>query len=391
MRPAESQALGSLGTRSSRARSIPDRRPRAVYVPGGVNQELAGAIVGSLADRIVVVNGDGVIRTANPAWIDFAVSQSKTIAAPINVGANYFDFCRATLANGCREMAAIADGVRAVANGDAPYFQGEYVANENGAQTRCLVTATPLRTESVGAVVAHAPFRRGLNDRRIGDRGTSDVASKLVAAQETERSRIGRELHDDLGQRTALLAVKLEALSGNARISAARLRAGVADAERMLHELAVSIHELSHQLHPAKLRLLGLVATLEALCREISRESGARVSFSAHNVPAQVPEETALCVFRVTQEAVQNAVKHSGAEDIHVQLGFAGTHLNLRVSDTGSGFDLSASDRAGIGLVTMHERVELSGGSLKISAAKSTGTTVEATIPLPRINSDMPS
>ena len=230
-------------------------------------------------------------------------------------------------------------------------------------------------------------FSRDIHLRPHAKVKVRDVASKLVAAQEAERSRIGHELHDDLGQRAALLAVKLEALSRNKRLSATRLRAGVADAERMLHELAVSIHELSHQLHPAKLRLLGLVATLEALCRD----TGARVTFNAVNVPDDVPEQTALCVFRVTQEALQNAVKHSGAEDIHVQLGCTGTHLTLRVSDTGSGFDPSASDRSGIGLVTMHERVELSGGSLKISAARSTGTTIEATIPLLRVNSDMPS
>ena len=201
------------------------------------------------------------------------------------------------------------------------------------------------------------------------------MTSRLITAQENERIRIGRELHDDLGQQAALLAVKLDELSGNARISAARLRAGVADAERLLHELAISIHELSHQLHPAKLKLLGLVATLEGVCRD----SGA--SFTAAGVPADVPEQTALCVYRVTQEALQNAAKHSGAKQIRVRLDGAGTHLALRVSDNGCGFDPASSDRAGIGLVTMHERVELSGGRLRIHTALGSGTIIEATVP----------
>lgn len=218
-----------------------------------------------------------------------------------------------------------------------------------------------------------------------------DVTSRLVAAQEDEITRIGRELHDDLGQQAALLAVKLEVLAGNPRLSAARLRAGVADAERMLHELATSIHELAHRLHPARLTLLGLVATMESLCRQVSRESGARVAFNAFDVPATVPEHVALCAFRVAQEALHNAVKHSGAEDINVQLRLTGGCLTLRISDTGNGFDLNAPNRAGIGLVTMHERVELSGGQLKISTARSAGTIIEARIPLSRINSDMPS
>jgi signal transduction histidine kinase len=275
-------------------------------------------------------------------------------------------------------MTGIPEGVRAVARGASSFYQCEYTHRALDDVSSCLVTATTLRAARASAVVAHTILGRDVSKPRIPDSTFRDVASRLVAAQENERIRIGRELHDDLGQQAALLAIKLDELSGNARISAAKLRAGVADAERLLHELAISIHELSHQLHPAKLKLLGLVATIEALCRD----SGARVSFSATNVPADVPEQTALCVFRVTQEALQNAVKHSGAEDIRVQLAFSGTHLTLRVSDTGSGFDPGTSDRVGIGLVTMHERVELSGGSLKIQAARTTGTIIEATIPL---------
>jgi signal transduction histidine kinase len=367
MRPAATPALRS-----------PGRTP-------GLLTDLAGDILESIGARIVVVNGDGLIIAVNRAWADFVRAQSHALAQPSGVGASYFDFCRDMLAAGCAEMAMVPEGVRAVNSGASSLYQCECSHRAHGDESLCLVTATPLRGAG-GVVIAHTVVDRDATERCAAEWALRDVASKLVAAQETERSRIGRELHDDLGQRAALLAVKLEQLSGNTRMPAAKLRAGVADAERMLHELAVSIHELSYQLHPAKLRLLGLVATLEALCRD----SGARVSFSAHNIPAHVPEQTALCVFRVTQEALQNAVKHSGAEDIHVQLRGTGSHLTLRVSDTGSGFDPRA-DRAGIGLVTMHERVELSGGSLKIEAARSTGTTIEATIPLSCIDSDMPS
>jgi signal transduction histidine kinase len=346
-----------------------------------VNPELANAIIGSLSDRIVVIDADGLISAANPAWMEFARTRSDALTRPISVGANYFDFCRDRVAAGCQEMTVIPAGVRAVAKGALPFYQSEYTQRALDNEW-CLVTATPLRAARASAVVAHTNFNRDVSASLFAGQASRDVTSRLITAQENERIRIGRELHDDLGQQAALLAVKLDELSGNARISAARLRAGVADAERLLHELAVSIHELSHQLHPAKLKLLGLVATLEGVCRD----SGA--TFSATAVPADVPEETALCVYRVTQEALQNAVKHSGAEHIHVQLGCSGTHLTLRVSDNGSGFDPGSSDRAGIGLVTMHERVELSGGWLKIHAARSTGTVIEATIPLFHIDSN---
>jgi signal transduction histidine kinase len=208
------------------------------------------------------------------------------------------------------------------------------------------------------------------------------LGAKLVEAQEGERSRIARDLHDDLGQQAALLASKLDVLLRSSTLSRARLREGVIDAERQLQQLAVTIHNLSHRLHPAKLKLLGLVSTLESLCRTVSKEGDVNVHFESLDVPSDVPERHALCVYRVAQEALQNARKHSGVRDIAVRLSAAAGTLTLRLSDQGRGFDPLRSDVAGIGLLTMRERVELIGGEFRIDTAPGTGTTIEATLPL---------
>jgi signal transduction histidine kinase len=137
---------------------------------------------------------------------------------------------------------------------------------------------------------------------------------------------------------------------------------------------------LSHQLHPAKLRLLGLVQTLDGLCRELSQQAGVDVRFLGNGIPPEVPEPTALCIFRVAQEALQNALKHSGASRIEVSLAAEASGLTLCVADNGRGFDPLAAEGRGIGFLTMRERVELSGGTFHIDGG-SGGTTICATLP----------
>ncbi len=206
------------------------------------------------------------------------------------------------------------------------------------------------------------------------------VAGKLVAAQESERIRIARELHDDLGQQTAVLASKIDMLSQkgmeNSRLAIDEIRTRV-------REIAGTIHNLSHQLHPAKLRLLGLVRTLAALCRDESLGSGVAVRFAAADVPGQLPEDISLCLFRVAQEGVRNALKHSGCTTINVMLSATPSRTVLEVSDNGSGFN-PLEQSAGLGLLTMRERVQLVRGVLSVQPLQPHGTTVRIVVPLNR-------
>jgi signal transduction histidine kinase len=214
--------------------------------------------------------------------------------------------------------------------------------------------------------------------------GASLIAlrAELVAAQECERSRLARELHDDLGQQVALLLLRLDLATQDRQVSPTQLHVTLLETRDGLRRLATSIHDLSHELYPARLRLLGLEQTLRALCREVSTGTLAHVSVHSDRLPSEVPEAAALSIVRVAQESLQNALKHSGARNIDVLLTATSSQLTLRVTDDGQGFDNVASQPTGIGLLTMRERVELLGGRLIVNTAPGCGTAIEAIVPL---------
>jgi signal transduction histidine kinase len=211
-----------------------------------------------------------------------------------------------------------------------------------------------------------------------------DLASRLLNAQETERSRVARDLHDDISQQMALLEIDLEQLAGVVN----------GDAESLMHEtlhraqeIGRSVHDLSHRLHPAKLRLIGLVAALQGLRRELSKEN-LEIVFHHENVPAAIPEELALSLFRVVQEALHNAIKYSQGRRVTVDLRGSPNGLALMVVDDGVGFDVDAMWRKGIGLISMQERMEAVGGSLEIFSTPGAGTRLEVSVPL-RLDPDV--
>ena len=208
-----------------------------------------------------------------------------------------------------------------------------------------------------------------------------DLGGRLLTAQESERSRIARELHDDISQRAALLAIELQRLCepGQERDP---------DADRLAREaadraqgIASSVRDLSHRLHPATLRMIGPVAALDGLQRELS-QPGIAITFSHENVPAALPQDLALCLFRVAQEALQNAVKHSAAHNVSMHLSGGPEGLTLKIVDDGVGFDVDAVRGKGLGLISMNERLESLGGTLKIRSRPGAGTHLEAVVPL---------
>jgi signal transduction histidine kinase len=229
-----------------------------------------------------------------------------------------------------------------------------------------LVQRVRRRRAEEGLVASQAKLRASYEQ-------ISDLGGRLIQAQEDERARVARELHDDVGQQIALVVADLQRAAdlGERFARAALSRA---------HGLAKSVHELSHRLHPVKLRLLGLPAALNSLQHELSRP-GVTITFTHANVPNALPEEVTLCLYRVVQEALQNAVKHSGAREVlvHLQGGDAG--LTATVVDDGAGFEVDAKFGKGLGLVSMTERLEAVGGTLKIRSAPGGGTRLKMTVP----------
>jgi signal transduction histidine kinase len=205
-----------------------------------------------------------------------------------------------------------------------------------------------------------------------------DLGRRLLSAQDSERSRIARELHDDISQQMALLSIDLELLGSAVGPTGEKL---VGEALNRSQAIARSVHDLSHRLHPAKLRLIGLVAAVQALQREISR-SGVVVTFTHDNVRATLPPDMTLCLYRIVQEALQNAVRYSRAREIRVHLSRAQDGLALTIADDGVGFDVDAAWGKGLGLASMAERIETIGGTLEVSSRPGAGTRLSARVPL---------
>ena len=219
------------------------------------------------------------------------------------------------------------------------------------------------------------------SEQRRAEEAVREARGRLVHAQEDERRRIARDLHDDVNQQLALLLIEME-LSRRGRLESQESDRMAYVADR-IRRLSSDVHRLSHNLHPAKLDQLGLVTTARGLCRELSQQSGIRIDFTEDDVPRQIPDHLSLCVYRVLQESLQNMVRHSGAREAEVRLQCASDQLEVSIRDAGKGFDLEAPRRAGgLGLVSMEERVRLAHGSFAIHSRPGRGTRIDFRIPL---------
>jgi signal transduction histidine kinase len=221
-----------------------------------------------------------------------------------------------------------------------------------------------------------------ITERHRVEEETRQVSGRLITAQEDERKRIARELHDDLNQRLALLSVEMELFGVDSTDARGSARARLDSMASHVKDLSCEVHRLSYQLHPAKLDQLGLVVAARTFCREISAQSGIPVQFEQDDVPRNVAVDVALCLYRVIQEAVQNSVRHNGGAAIHVSLTHAAQQIRLRITDEGKGFDVEhAVHNGGLGLVSMRERVRQVNGSIRITSSPGHGARIEVNVP----------
>jgi PAS domain S-box-containing protein len=224
---------------------------------------------------------------------------------------------------------------------------------------------------------------RDITQRKMAEEALSSVSRRLIEAHEEERTWIARELHDDVNQRLALLAGTLDILKSELPPGANEAKHYLADLKEQTKELAADVQALSHRLHSSKLEYLGLASAAAAFCREFSESKGVQIDFQSDDVPRSLPKEISLCLFRVMQEALQNASKHSGSEHYNVFLVRTSEEIRLTVSDFGRGFDPEAALRsAGLGITSMRERLTLVAGEFTIESRSQFGTTVQARVPL---------
>lgn len=209
------------------------------------------------------------------------------------------------------------------------------------------------------------------------------LAEHLIQAQEEERHRISRELHDDIAQKLSLLSIGVDSLSQVlANAGCDRELENVSELKAQVDTLATDVHALSHRLHSTRLQHLGLRSAIEELTRQLSKQHQISFNLSTYGRDTLIPHDVALCLFRVTQEALNNAVRHSHARFVFIELNVESGMATLQISDTGVGFDVSGCE-GGIGIVSMRERLRMVGGEFSVQSRKGQGTLITATVRFP--------
>ncbi len=313
------------------------------------------AIVESSNDAVLSMSLNGIILSWNAAAERiFGFTRPEAIGRPVSVLIPSW--------RGPEEGAALqrfAAGTRL-----EPY---EAIGTtKSGAPLNLSVTVASLR-DADGTVFGIATILRDITANKRAEEALSNLSRRLLDAQEQERRRIARELHDDISQRLATLAINL---------------AGSDELQQQVAEIASDVQALSHQLHSSRIELLGITAAMRHFCAEFGEQQKCAVDFEVRDLPTKLPPEISLCLFRILQESLHNAAKHSGVRQFQVRLWGAPELIHLTVSDGGKGFDVTTARYGrGIGLVSMEERLKLVGGQLAITSQPQDGATIHARVP----------
>jgi PAS domain S-box-containing protein len=263
-------------------------------------------------------------------------------------------------------------------------FELEYRLRRHDGEYRWVSDLGVPRYNPDGCFAGYIGSCMDVTERKIAEEALTNMGRKLMEAHEEERTWIGRELHDDINQRIALVTIELDRWNQTAGPSS-DTHDHIRKISQRLVEIGEDIQALSHRLHSSKLEYLGIAVAAQSFCRELSERYKVQISFSHSEIPRNLPKEIALCLFRVLQEALQNAVKHSGVQDFKVELHGRTGEIYLSVIDAGSGFDSQdAVNRLGVGLISMRQRLQLVNGALSVESEPGRGTAIYARVPVGR-------
>jgi PAS domain S-box-containing protein len=259
----------------------------------------------------------------------------------------------------------------------------ERLRRKDGSELWVRMAASPVYKDDGqfdGAMAMVADF----TDYKRAQDALTAASGKLIQAQEQERTRIARELHDDIGQRLSLLVIELERLLQNSPGMTCEVNSQLDKLQKRAREIASDIQSLSHDLHSSKLEYLGLTTAMKSFCKDFGDKHQVKIDLKIRDIPGRLSPEVSLCFFRVLQEATNNSAKHSGAGRVDVELWADSDEIHLTVADAGQGFDSRAAKKEsrGLGLISMEERLKFLRGTFSIESEPKRGTTIHARVPL---------
>jgi len=365
-------ATGRIVGASDIARDITERRQAEQAV---LESEKRFRLVANTAPVMIWTSGlNKLCDYFNQPWLDFT---GKTLAAELGNG--WAEGVHPDDRTACWDTYAKAFDARQP-------FELQYRLRRNDGEYRWVLDAGVPRFSDDNSFAGYIGSCIDITDRKLAEEALSTVGRRLMEAQEEERSRIARELHDDINQRLALLANGLQEFdqATSAKIPTIPQK-GLQELWQLTSEIATDIQQISHQLHPSKLQFLGLAAAVRDLCREFSQQHKIKVECVVQDLPKDLEENISLSLFRTAQESLRNAVKHGRARHVKVEISGQSGVVQLRVSDDGNGFNPEdLRYKHGLGLVSMRERLRSVGGEFSIWSKPSLGTQVEGRVPVTR-------
>ena len=318
-----------------------------------------------------VAGPDRLCTDVNHAWLDFT---GRSIEA--ERGNGWVDSVHPDDLSGWLEIYN-----RAFARREG--FRREYRLRRCDGEYRWVLDTGAPRVLEDGSFAGYVGSAIDVTELKLGRLALSSLSQRLMQAQEHERAWVARELQDDLCQRMIVLTAQLHGLSESTIGDDKQMRSRVEELSGQFGEVATEIFAISDQLHSSNLARLGLPAATSIFCKELSTQHDVEFHLDDEGMPTEVPNDVALALFRVMQEAVRNAVRHSGARSVTVALRGRPGEIELEVADIGVGFDPDAvSTRQGLGLIGMRERLRLVDGECAIDARPGSGTRIRARVPL---------
>ena len=318
-------------------------------------RNVAGVAIGSL---------DGRVLDCNERWARILGYESRGEVLGRHASELYFN---------PEEREPLLDELR---EKQAVFSRELQLKRKDGSPVWVLFNAATLNAEHVAPILQATMI--DISEWKRSDEALSGMTRKLIESQEQERARIGRELHDDINQRLAMLSLDLEQLQENP----SEVQSRVQELRNQTTELSNDVQSMSHDLHSSKLEYLGVIAGIKSWCKEFGERQRVEIDFS-NDVDSALPFEIGRSLFRVLQEALHNATKHSGVKRIEVQLREDSGEIHLIIRDSGKGFDVEAALQSkGLGLTSMRERVRLVNGTFSIESKPMGGTTIHVRVPL---------